>query len=133
MTLLLDTHVLLWAIYQPDRIPEKWIEKLVDRSNLVCFSAASIWEIAIKSTLDRPDFPFDPELTLKLAKQTGFTELPVSGEVALRVRSLPLHHRDPFDRLLIAQAQQMPARLLTADAQLPVYSELVELLSDRSE
>ena len=129
MTLLLDTHVLLWAIYQPVRIPEKWIEKLVDRSNLVFFSAASIWEIAIKSSLDRPDFSFDAERTLQLAKQTGCTELPVSGEIAAKVRNLPWHHRDPFDRLLIAQAKQMPARLLTADSQLPVYSELVEVIS----
>lgn len=129
MTLLLDTHVLLWAIYQPVRIPEKWIEKLVDRSNLVFFSAASIWEIAIKSSLDRPNFSFDAERTLQLAKQTGFTELPVSGEIAAKVRNLPWHHRDPFDRLLIAQAKQMPARLLTADSQLPVYSELVEVIS----
>ncbi len=129
MTLLLDTHVLLWAIYQPARIPENWVTKLVDRSNPVFFSAASIWEIAIKSSLERPDFLHDAERTLQLARQTGFVELPVSGEVAARVRDLPWHHRDPFDRLLIAQAKQMPARLLTADSQLPIYSELVELIA----
>ena len=129
MTLLLDTHVLLWAIYQPSRIPENWVSKLVDRSNPVFFSAASIWEIAMKSSLERPDFLHDAERTLQLARQTGFVELPVSGEVAARVRDLPWHHRDPFDRLLIAQAKQMPARLLTADSQLPIYSELVELIA----
>ena len=129
MTLLLDTHVLLWAIYQPARIPENWVSKLVDRSNPVFFSAASIWEIAIKSSLERPDFLHDAERTLQLARQSGFVELPVSGEVAARVRDLPWHHRDPFDRLLIAQAKQMPARLLTADSQLPIYSELVELIA----
>lgn len=129
MTLLLDTHVLLWAIYQPARIPENWVSKLVDRSNPVFFSAASIWEIAIKSSLERPDFLHDADRTLQLARQTGFVELPVSGEVAARVRELPWHHRDPFDRLLIAQAKQMPARLLTADSQLPIYSELVELIA----
>ena len=129
MTLLLDTHVLLWAIYQPARIPENWVTKLVDRSNPVFFSAASIWEIAIKSSLERPDFLHDAERTLQLARQSGFVELPVSGEVAARVRDLPWHHRDPFDRLLIAQAKQMPARLLTADSQLPIYSELVELIA----
>ena len=129
MTLLLDTRVLLWAIYQPARIPANWVSKLVDRSNPVFFSAASIWEIAIKSSLERPDFLHDAERTLQLARQTGFVELPVSGEVAARVRDLPWHHRDPFDRLLIAQAKQMPARLLTADSQLPIYSELVELIA----
>jgi PIN domain nuclease of toxin-antitoxin system len=129
VTLLLDTHVLLWAIYQPARIPENWVAKLVDRNNPVFFSAASIWEVAIKSSLERPDFLHDAERTLSLALQTGFVELPVSAEVAARVRDLPCHHRDPFDRLLIAQAKQMPARLLTADSQLPIYSELVELIA----
>jgi len=129
MTLLLDTHVLLWAIYQPARIPENWVTRLVDRGNQVFFSAASIWEIAIKASLERPDFIHDAQRTLQLARQTGFAELPVSSEAALRVRHLPWHRRDPFDRLLIAQAQQMPARLLTADSQLPVYSELVELIA----
>jgi PIN domain nuclease of toxin-antitoxin system len=129
VTLLLDTHVLLWAIYQPARIPENWVAKLVDRNNPVFFSAASIWEVAIKSSLERPDFLHDAERTLSLALQTGFVELPVSAEVAARVRDLPWHHRDPFDRLLIAQAKQMPARLLTADSQLPIYSELVELIA----
>lgn len=129
MTLLLDTHVLLWAIYQPARIPENWVAKLVDRNNPVFFSAASIWEVAIKSSLEQPDFLHDAERTLSLALQTGFVELPVSAEVAARVRDLPWHHRDPFDRLLIAQAKQMPARLLTADSQLPIYSELVELIA----
>ncbi|MDP3440294.1 MAG: type II toxin-antitoxin system VapC family toxin [Azonexus sp.] len=129
MTLLLDTHILLWAIYQPARIPENWVARLVDRNNPVFFSAASIWQIAIKSSLERPDFVHDAERTLQLARQTGFVELPVSGEVAARVRDLPWHHRDPFDRLLIAQAKQMPARLLTADSQLPIYSELVELIA----
>ena len=85
--------------------------------------------IAIKSSLERPTFIHDAHRTLQLARQTGFAELPVCGEVAARVRHLPWHHRDPFDRPLIAQAQQMPARLLTADSQLPVYSELVELIA----
>lgn len=128
MTLLLDTHVLLWAIFQPARIPENWVARLVDRKNEVLFSSASIWEIAIKSSLERPDFRHDAQRVLQLAQQTGFIELPVSGEVAAQVRTLPWHHRDPFDRLLIAQAKQLPARLLTADSQLVVYSELVDLM-----
>lgn len=115
--------------YQPARIPENWVTRLVDRGNQVFFSAASIWEIAIKASLERPDFIHDAQRTLQLARQTGFAELPVSSEAALRVRHLPWHHSDPFDRLLIAQAQQMPARLLTADSQLAVYSELVELIA----
>jgi len=71
MNLLLDTHVLLWAIYQPARIPENWVTRLVDRGNQVFFSAASIWEIAIKASLERPDFIHDAQRTLQLARQTG--------------------------------------------------------------
>jgi PIN domain nuclease of toxin-antitoxin system len=128
MTLLLDTHILLWAIYQPDRLPGKWVAKLIDRSNSVFFSAASIWEIAIKASLERPDFLHDAQRTHQLARQTDFVELAVTAEAAAQVQRLPWHHRDPFDRLLIAQAKQLPAKLLTADEQLPVYSELVELI-----
>ncbi|MDD2743745.1 MAG: hypothetical protein PHV02_15880 [Rhodocyclaceae bacterium] len=71
MTLLLDTPLLLWAIYQPARIPENWVAKLVVRSNPVFFSTASIWEIAIKSSHERPDLIHDAERTLQLARQTS--------------------------------------------------------------
>jgi len=94
----------------------------------VLFSAASIWEIAIKARLGRADFPLRPEQVAQEARLTGFIELPVKADVAARVADLPLHHRDPFDRLLVAQAMAEPARLYTADPLLPPYSELVQLI-----
>lgn len=89
------------------------------------FSAVSIWEIAIKSALRRNDFQVAPDEILAAAIESGFTELPVRSAAAVQVAKLPVHHRDPFDRLLIAQAITEPATLYTADSQLEIYSELV--------
>ena len=129
MRLLLDTHILLWALADDprlDRRAKSWIE---DPSNLVLFSAASIWEIAIKLSLRRMDFGVRPDEIAAAARATGFTELPVQGDAAARVADLPLHHRDPFDRLLVAQAIHETVRLVTVDPQLSAYSELVTLLA----
>jgi PIN domain nuclease of toxin-antitoxin system len=98
---------------------------LEDPAQDVLFSAASLWEVAIKSALGRADFKVDPNEILAAAIETGFGELPVRSAAALKVATLPLHHRDPFDRLLVAQALTEPARLYTADAALEPYSELV--------
>ncbi len=92
------------------------------------FSAASIWEIAIKARLGRVDFAVRPERVAREARLTGFVELPVSADAAARVADLPPHHRDPFDRLLVTQAMAEPARLYTADPLLLPYSELVQLI-----
>ena len=89
---------------------------------------ASIWEIAIKAGLNRADFPFDPDEILASALGIGFVELPVVAGVAMQVAKLPLYHRDPFDRLLIAQAMHEPVRFFTADTMLAQYSELVTLI-----
>ncbi len=104
--LLLDTHIhiLLWALIEPGRLPSAAGEALEAPENRVFFSAANIWEIAIKRALDRLDFAAEPGLVRSAALRTGFEELPVSGLHALRVRGLSHLHRDPFDRLLIAQA-----------------------------
>ena len=122
---LLDTNVLLAALLAPERLPPEVVAGLTDASNTVYFSAASIWEIAIKRSLNRADFDFSPEDIHRLALDTGFTELPVKGEDCYPIASLPWHHRDPFDRLLVAQAQSLPAYLLTTDDMLSRYSELV--------
>jgi len=98
---------------------------LEDPTQEVLFSAASLWEISIKSALGRADFRVSPDEILTAALETGFEELPVRSAAALKVASLPPHHRDPFDRLLVAQALTEPARLYTADAALEPYSELV--------
>lgn len=122
---LLDTNVLLAALLVPERLPPEVIAGLTDAANTVYFSAASIWEVAIKRSLNRADFDFSPEDIHRLALDTGFTELPVKGEDCYPIASLPWHHRDPFDRLLVAQAQSLPAYLLTTDGMLSRYSELV--------
>ena len=122
---LLDTNVLLAALLAPERLPSEVTADLTDASNTVYFSAASIWEIAIKRSLNRVDFDFSPEDIHQLALATGFTELPVKGEDCYPLVNLPWHHRDPFDRLLVAQAQSLPAYLLTTDGLLSQYSELV--------
>jgi PIN domain nuclease of toxin-antitoxin system len=128
MRFLLDTHILLWALAEPERLPRKARSLLEDDSNEIQFSAASIWEIAIKAQAGRIDFPVSPDEIAAAAKETGFVELCVSAKHGAAVRSLPLHHRDPFDRLLVAQAITEPARLLTVDSVLGLYSELVEVL-----
>ena len=98
---------------------------LEEREHEVLFSAASIWEMSIKAALGRADFRVSPQTIVDEARSTGFVELPVRIAAALRVATLPHHHRDPFDRLLVAQAMTEPATLYTADAELVVYSDLV--------
>lgn len=129
MVLLLDTHILLWALDTPDRLPQDILDQVEAPETQVYFSAASIWEIAIKTTLGKINFRYSPEEIAQGARETGFIELPVTSAHGAKVASLPPHHRDPFGRLLIAQALLMPARLLTADPALAPYSELVQLIS----
>ena len=128
MRLLLDTHVLLWALGEPQRLDGATRDLLEDPRNEILFSAASIWEIAIKVRLGRADFLVRPEAIAEGARATGFIELPVHAATAALVADLPFHHRDPFDHLLLAQAIAEPARLYTADAKLAPYSELVTVL-----
>ena len=128
MRLLLDTHVLLWALAEPARLGADVQTMIEDPENEVLFSAASIWEVAIKAGLGRADFAIRPEDVARGALEAGFTELPVCAKVAAQVMDLPPHHRDPFDRLLVAEAMAGPMRLLTADPLLPPYSELVTLI-----
>lgn len=125
MRLLLDTHVLLWTLGAPERLGNVLRAAIKNPENEVMFSAVSIWEIAIKSALRKDDFQVAPEDIVSAALESGFLELPVRSSAAVQVTKLPAHHRDPFDRLLIAQAITEPATLYTADTQLEIYSELV--------
>ena len=125
MRLLLDTHVLLWALIAPQRLKPSTRALLEDSGNEILFSAASVWEMAIKVALGRADFRVSPEAIVESALRSGLVELPVRSVAALKVAALPLLHRDPFDRLLVAQAMTEPAALYTADARLEAYSELV--------
>jgi PIN domain nuclease of toxin-antitoxin system len=131
MRTLLDTHVLLWALAEPRRLDGETRTVIESRDTEVLFSAASIWEIAIKSGLGRRDFAFDPAEIARAALDTGFTELVVRSNAAALVGRLPLLHRDPFDRVLVAQAIVEPAILYTTDKQLVPYSELVRRIAAR--
>jgi PIN domain nuclease of toxin-antitoxin system len=128
MRVLLDSHILIWAVAATGRLGSAIIAELEDPANEVLFSAASIWEIAIKYRLRRPDFLHEPNEIMQAALGTGFVELPVRATAATVVATLPVLHRDPFDRLLIAQALTEPALLYTADPQLVPYSDLVRLI-----
>jgi PIN domain nuclease of toxin-antitoxin system len=125
---LLDTHVLIWVLAEPERFDPTTRMLLADQTADKLFSAASIWEIAIKAARGRVDFALDADHIAQEAVRVGFEELPVRASAAARVASLMPHHRDPFDRLLIAQAIDSAARLLTADRRLSAYSDLVTLI-----
>lgn len=129
MRFLLDTHVLLWALGNPERLDGETHAALENAENDIFFSAASIWEIAIKARLGRADFDRRSGDVARCAQATGFIELPVLSAEAARVESLPLHHRDPFGRLLVAQAMAGPLQLLTADPLLKSYSDLVTVIT----
>jgi PIN domain nuclease of toxin-antitoxin system len=121
LRLLLDTHLLLWAIADSKRLPAEVRTLLEDESNEVYYSAASIWEIAIKASLKRKDFRVDLKLLLSTLPVMGVVELPVTPAHAAGVGNLPFIHRDPFDRLLIAQSIAEPLTLLTNDKILGRY------------
>jgi PIN domain nuclease of toxin-antitoxin system len=122
---LLDTHVLLWAPAEPRRLDAETRATIESGDAEMLFSAASIWEIGIKSSPRSRGFAFDPEEIARAALETGFIELAVRRNAAALVGRLPLLHRDPFDRVLVAQAIVEPATLYTADPQLVPNSELV--------
>jgi PIN domain nuclease of toxin-antitoxin system len=121
---LLDTHLLLWALGSPLKLSAN-TRKLVDTSE-VYVSAASIWEISIKAALGK--IKADAAEILATIQPAGLTLLPVSGEHAARVARLPAHHKDPFDRILIAQALTEPMILLTNDKALERYGDLVQVV-----
>ncbi|HEV7768041.1 MAG TPA: type II toxin-antitoxin system VapC family toxin [Thermoanaerobaculia bacterium] len=121
MKLLLDTQLLLWAAGQPERLSSAARKQLSNSRNELFFSAASIWEITIKNSLGRDDFRVEPRLLRRGLLDNGYTELPVTSEHAVNVDSLPLLHKDPFDRILLAQAFTEGITLITADAQLARY------------
>ncbi len=121
MKLLLDTQILLWAAGQPERLSATARKLLNDPRNELLFSAASLWEITIKNTLGREDFRVEPRLLRRGLLDNGYAELPITSQHAVNIDSLPLLHKDPFDRLLLAQALSEGIILLTGDAQLARY------------
>jgi len=119
--LLLDTQLLLWAAGSPERLSVAARRYLNDSKNELIFSAASLWEITIKRSLGRDDFRVEPRVLRRALLDNGYVELPVTSEHAVNVEALPPLHKDPFDRLLLAQALVEGITLLTADAQLARY------------
>ena len=125
MRLLLDTHVFLWAVAGSASLNAK-TRQIIDAAEAVFVSAASIWEIAIKARLGKIDA--DPNALVAAIDDSGFIELPVRAAHAARAGALPQLHTDPFGRMLVAQALAEPLRLLTADAKLKAYGELITLV-----
>lgn len=121
MKLLLDTHLLLWAASAPQRLPAQAAALIENHDNQPVFSIASIWEVAIKASLGREDFQADATLLRRGLIENGYSELPIAGEHAVAVASLPMLHRDPFDRILVAQAQVEGILLLTVDTLVAAY------------
>jgi PIN domain nuclease of toxin-antitoxin system len=128
MSLLLDTYVLLWAAGASHRLSDAVRQRLEDPAASLVFSAASLWEIAIKSGLERADFRVDGAELRHALLGAGYEELPVTGLHALEVQALPSLHRDPFDRILIAQARVERMTLLTADGMVSQYPGPIELV-----
>ena len=128
MKVLLDTHVLLWAAGEQARLARDARELIEDRDTELVFSAVSIWEVAIKNGLGRDDFSVDPRLLRRGLLENGYTELAVTGSHAVAVDSLPPLHKDPFDRMLVAQAQVEGFLLLTADPAVASYGGSIRMV-----
>ena len=125
MKLLLDTHLLLWAAASGSTtgsLPAQAVRLIDDVANELMFSPASIWEVAIKSGLGREDFKADPRLLRRGLLDNGYLELPITSEHAAAVMGLPPIHKDPFDRLLVAQATVEGVTLLTTDSRVAEYA-----------
>ena len=125
MKLLLDTQMLLWLTIEPERLSADAREIIEDRTNDLAFSAISIWEVAIKRALGRPDFQVDPAELRDALLSDGYGELAFTSLDALGLEKLPPLHRDPFDRALLAQAANQGLALLTADRELSRYPSTV--------
>lgn len=128
MKLLLDTHLLLWAAGQTDRLSAEALKLINDDGNELLFSAASLWEVAIKRTLGRDDFRVEPRLLRRGLLDNGYNELVITSEHAVSTDLLPAIHRDPFDRILVSQAMVEGITLLTSDAQLATYPGPIKLV-----
>ena len=128
MIILLDTRILLWTAGVSDRLPAEARGLISNPANDLVFSAASLWEVAIKNSLQREDFSVDPHLLRRNLLDHGYRELSITGAHAVAVDLLPMIHRDPFDRILVAQAQIERMTLLTTDVRLGKYPGSIRVL-----
>lgn len=125
MNLLLDTHVALWAITDSPKLSEKARELILSPKTMVWVSSASIWEIAIKHSLGKGDMPVSADDAIRYFRASNYRFFAVEAEHAAAVASLPAHHQDPFDRILVAQALVEPMRLMTHDEMVARYSDTI--------
>ncbi|CRM02609.1 type II toxin-antitoxin system VapC family toxin [Pseudomonas marginalis] len=125
MRVLLDTHVLLWALTDDPKLSSK-ARRLIENAAEIYVSAATFWEMAIKVGLGKLDADLDE--IREYCLESGFVELPITSEHAIAVKDLEPHHKDPFDRLIVATAISEPMRLLTADTQIAQYTSLAILV-----
>ena len=128
MKLLLDTHVLICGAAEPERLSIAAVDLIEDVGNELVFSAASLWEIAIKTARGRDDFRIDAALVRQRLLENGYAELPVTGAHAAAVAGLPPIHKDPFVRMLVAQAAVERLTLVTADPLVAKYPCVVRLI-----
>jgi len=126
--LLLDTQIALWALTDNPKLSKTARDLILDRGNDIYFSAATVWEIAIKHSLARGDMPVSGSEAAGLLKKAGFVELPMTAAHASAIETLPPHHADPFDRMLVAQAMTEPLRLITHDRLLSQYGDSVQFV-----
>lgn len=128
MKFLIDTHLLIWAANEPEKLSSKAVSLMANPEHELLFSAASIWEIAIKNGLGRNDFKVDARLLRRGLLDNDYTELTITSAHAVFVESLPLIHKDPFDRILVAQATAEGFTLLTADRTVAKYPGPIEFV-----
>ncbi len=122
MSLLLDTHILLWWLADDPRLAQTVRKKITDPAERVLISAATVWEIGIKQAIGKLEAP---ESILIATQEEGFEELPITGQHAELAACLPDHHKDPFDRMLIAQAKLEGLTLVTADSAIETYDVVI--------
>lgn len=126
MKFLLDTHLLIWAVTEDRQLSIRAFDLITDTENEIFFSVLSLWEIAIKRGQNRPDFLYDPRTVRRALLDNGYQELPILSQHVVDIDNLPPLHKDPFDRLLIAQAMAEGITLLTADAIVAKYPNSVQ-------
>lgn len=122
MKILLDTQMLIWATTWPELLPKKARKLISDEDNELFFSPASLWEVVIKNGQNRPDFQVDARVLRRQLLDNGCQELPITGIHTTAIGDLPAHHKDPFDRLLLAQAKSEGINLLTTDETMAKYA-----------
>lgn len=129
MKLLLDTQMIIWATFWPELLSKQALQLIADDENEIYFSPASLWEVAIKSAKNRPDFQVDAKILRTQLLERDYHEIAITGIHTTTIIDLPLLHKDPFDRLLLAQANSEGISLLTSDVTISKYSASVIFVS----